>query len=162
MPLNQYVYFALSSERTTAREMTDLLGVEPDEATVRVSRLAEPPRPVCHRWKVVCRATDLRVDEQVTQILDRLQPHTGRIAELARQLNLEGQAPSAVLQIVRYFNDDEYAGEANCPDASQRPNLFGWHLDRDVLDFLSATGAVLDVDEYDLAPDAPEDQPAIG
>ncbi|MCX4734546.1 DUF4279 domain-containing protein [Streptomyces sp. NBC_01363] len=162
MPLNQYVYFALSSERTTAREMADLLGIEPDEVTVRASRLAEPPRPVCHRWKIVCRAPGLRVDEQVTQILDRLRPHTGRIAELVRRLDPEGECPSAVLEIVRYFNDDECADEADRPDTSQHPNLFGWHLDRDVLDFLSATGAVLDVDEYDLTPDAPEDQSAIG
>ena len=33
------------------------------------------------------------------------------------------------------------------------PNLFGWHLDRAALDFLQATGAVLDVDEYDMTPD---------
>jgi hypothetical protein len=29
-------------------------------------------------------------------------------------------------------------------------HLLGWHLDRAVLDFLQATGAVLDVDEYDM------------
>ncbi|MFJ6629989.1 DUF4279 domain-containing protein [Streptomyces sp. NPDC091376] len=102
MPLNQYVYFALSSERTTAKEMAAVLGIEPDETTVRASRLAEPSMPVCHRRKIVCRAPGLRVDEQVAQILDRLRPQVGRIAELARQLAQEGEGDSAVLQVVRY------------------------------------------------------------
>jgi hypothetical protein len=45
-----------------------------------------------------------------------------------------------VLQVVRYFNDEH------------KPlGVMGWHLDRDVLDFMAATGAVLDVDEYDLS-----------
>ncbi|MEU2111653.1 DUF4279 domain-containing protein [Streptomyces sp. NPDC019507] len=155
MPLNQYVYFALSSERTAAKEMAAVLGIEPDETTVRASRLAEPPMPVCHRWKIVCRAPGRRVDEQVAQVLDRLRPHVGRIAELARRLDQEGEGHSAVLQVVRYFNDDECANNAERSGS----NLFGWHLGRDVLEFLDATGAVLDVDEYDLAPDAPGGQP---
>lgn len=152
MPLNQYVYFALPSERATAKEMAAVLGIEPDETTVRASRLAEPPMPVCHhRWKIVCRAPGMRVDEQVAQILDRLRPHVGRIADLARQLEQEGGSSSAVLQVVRYFSDDECAGNAE----RSGPNIFGWRLGRDVLEFLDDTGAVLDVDEYDLAPDAP-------
>lgn len=36
---------------------------------------------------------------------------------------------------------------------THRQPFTGWHLDRRVLDFLSATGAVLDVDEYDMAED---------
>ncbi|MFD9539372.1 hypothetical protein [Streptomyces sp. NPDC060022] len=54
----------------------------------------------------------------------------------------------AVLEIVRYFNDGEY------PDKADRsgPNLFGWHLGGDLLDFLDATGAVLDVGEYETCP----------
>ncbi|MEU2622025.1 hypothetical protein ABZ642_28500 [Streptomyces sp. NPDC007157] len=31
------------------------------------------------------------------------------------------------------------------------PNVFGWHRDLKVLDFLSATSAELDIDEYDMA-----------
>lgn len=37
MPLDQYVYFALSSEHTTALEMTRLLGIQPDETRVGAS-----------------------------------------------------------------------------------------------------------------------------
>ncbi|GGY88774.1 DUF4279 domain-containing protein [Streptomyces avidinii] len=108
MPLDQYVYFALSSERTSAQEMTALLGIEPDETTVRGSRRTEPAIPVCHSWKVVCREPGLRVDDQVAHVLDRLRPHTDRIAKLARQLNQEPEPGSAArLQIVRYFRDAE-------------------------------------------------------
>ncbi|WP_406290135.1 DUF4279 domain-containing protein [Embleya sp. NBC_00896] len=158
MPLHQYVYFALRSERTSAHEMTAALGIEPDETTVRGSRIAEPAIPVCHGWKIVCREPGLRVDEQVAHVLDRLRPHTERIAALTREPDREGESgSSAVLQIVRYFNAVESAVETDRPSTSERPNLFGWHLDRDVLDFLAATGADLDVDEYDMTPnDAPE------
>jgi hypothetical protein len=55
----------------------------------------------------------------------------------------------AVLQVVRHFND---TGQ-NRLDASGTASLFGWHLDRDVLAFLTAVGAEPDVDEYDMTPD---------
>jgi hypothetical protein len=146
MPLRQYAYFALFSQHTSADEMTSQLGITPDEVTVRGSRLTEPAVvPVDHSWMVVCRESGLRVDEQITRIVDRLQPHTDRIRDLTRRLARTGGG--AVLQIVRYFNDTDQAQ----PGAVDAPNLFGWHLDRKVLDFLSATGAKLDIDEYDVA-----------
>ncbi|ADI08250.1 hypothetical protein SBI_05130 [Streptomyces bingchenggensis BCW-1] len=148
MPLHQYAYFALISQHTSADEMTSQLGIAPDEVSVRGSRFIEPrPIPVNHRWKIVCREPDLRVDEQITSILDRLQPHTDRIADLA--LHLASNGGGAVLQVVRYFNDTDQ----DEPNAAQDPNLFGWHLDRNILDFLIATGAELDVDEYDMTGD---------
>ncbi|WP_329318134.1 DUF4279 domain-containing protein [Streptomyces sp. NBC_01262] len=148
MPLRQYAYFALFSERTSAEEMTSQLGISPDEVSVRGSRFTEPAViPVSHVWKIVCREEDLRVDEQIARVLDRLRPHTGRVAELAGRLAADGGG--AVLQVVRCFND---AGQ-NRRDASGTANLFGWHLDRNVLAFLTAVGAELDIDEYDMAPD---------
>ncbi|MDT7847592.1 DUF4279 domain-containing protein [Streptomyces justiciae] len=146
MPLRQYAYFALFSQHTSADDMTSRLGITPDEVTVRGSRFTEPVvLPVDHSWMVVCREPGLRVDEQMTRILDRLQPHTDRIRDLTRYL--AGAGGRAVLQIVRYFNDTDQAQ----PGAVDAPDLFGWHLDRKVLDFLSATGAELDIDEYDMA-----------
>jgi hypothetical protein len=146
MPLRQYAYFALFSQHTSADDMTSQLGTTPDEVTVRGSRFTEPAVvPVDHSWKIVCREPGLRVDEQITGILDRLQPHTDRIRDLTRRLTRTGGG--AVLQIVRYFNDTDQTQ----PGAADAPNLFGWHLDRKVLDFLSATGAELDIDEYDMA-----------
>ncbi|MFI1302890.1 DUF4279 domain-containing protein [Streptomyces sioyaensis] len=148
MPLHQYAYFALFSRHTSADDMTSQLGIAPDEVTVRGSRITEPAVvPVDHSWRVTCREPGLRIDEQITRLLDRLQPHTDRISHLTRQLADTGGG--AVLQVVRYFND---TGRTR-PDAADAPNLFGWHLDREVLDFLIATGAELDVDEYDMAGD---------
>ncbi|WP_327249264.1 DUF4279 domain-containing protein [Streptomyces sp. NBC_01320] len=134
------------SRHISADDMTAQLGVTPDEVAVRGSRFTEPAVvPVDHSWMVVCRQQGLRVDEQVTRILDRLHPHTDRICDLTGRLARTGGG--AVLHIVRYFNDTDQAQ----PGAADAPNLFGWHLDRKILDFLSATGAELDIDEYDLA-----------
>jgi hypothetical protein len=148
MLLRQYAYFALFSEHTSAELMTSQLGISPDEVSVRGSRFTEPAViPVSHSWKIVCREPDRRVDEQIARILDRLRPHTSRIAELATCLAADGGG--AVLQVVRYFNETDQ----DQPDTSDTANLFGWHLDRSVLDFVIAVGAELDVDEYDMAPD---------
>ncbi|MFI6979138.1 DUF4279 domain-containing protein [Embleya sp. NPDC050154] len=160
MPVNQYVYFALSSRYTTAAEMTAILGLEPDETTVRGSRTTDPKAiPVLHRWKVVCREPGLRVDEQITRVLARLAPRTEAIAALARRLDAEErEGPSAVLEVVRRFNDEPGPpGHPDSRDGGTPPNLFGWHLDREVLDFLQTTGTVLDIDEYDMTPDHAED-----
>ncbi|MGW1894717.1 DUF4279 domain-containing protein [Streptomyces sp. NPDC002004] len=159
MPLHQYVYFALFSRHTSATEMAELLGIEPDEVAVRGSRATQPAViPVSHSWKIVCREPGLRVDEQIARVLDRLRPHTDRIAELAGRLSAEeGEDGGAVLEIVRYFNDMEQDDRPVQPETPAGPHLFGWHLDRDVLNFLTATGAVLDVDEYDMNPDEPRE-----
>jgi hypothetical protein len=143
--VDQYAYFALSSRSTSATEMTAVLGLEPDEFAIRGSRVTGPRAiPVLHRWKIVCREPGLCVDQQIARILERLAPHTAAIAALAERLDDEEPGPAAVLEVVRYFN--RQAGPED-------PNLLGWHLGRDVLDFLQATGAVLDVDEYDMTPD---------
>ncbi|MFD9223473.1 DUF4279 domain-containing protein [Streptomyces sp. NPDC060064] len=145
MTLRQYTYFAMFSYHVSAAEMTSQLDITPDEVSVRGSRHTDPPVPVNHVWQIACRDPGLRVDEQIAQILNRLQPHTDRISEVVSRLANHGGG--AVLQVVRYFNDIN-------PDQlpSDAPNLFGWHLDRNVLDFLTATGAELDIDEYDMTP----------
>lgn len=161
MFISQYVYFAFSSRTMSAAEMTAALGLEPDEFKVRGSRIAQPkPVPATHSWKIVCREPGLRVDEQAERIVQRLSPHLEAIAALARQLHTEHhQAPSAVLEVVRQFNDLEGQDRlASAPlDIADPPGLLGWHLGRDVLNFLHAAGAVLDVDEYDFTPDPADD-----
>ncbi|ROO86548.1 uncharacterized protein DUF4279 [Actinocorallia herbida] len=145
MPTSQYVHFALFSERTSAAAVTAHLGVEPDEATVRDSR---PAVPVTHRWEISCREPGLCVDEQISCVLTGLRPHLDGLADLARRLRGESPGGGAVLEIVRCFTDERPpSGEADGPD------LFGRHLDTDVLDFLIETGASSDVDEYDLTGD---------
>jgi hypothetical protein len=152
--ISQYVYFALRSERTTAHEMTAQLGLEPDEIGVRGSRRADPPRPVCHTWKVVCRERGLTVDEQIGRVLNRLEPHADRIAALVTAIDAAEPGITAILQVVRSFNGDD--GEEEDPGPTDgglvklpgQHQLLGWHVDRRVLTFLQRVGAELDVDEY--------------
>ncbi|MFJ8039195.1 DUF4279 domain-containing protein [Kitasatospora sp. NPDC096147] len=152
MPLQQYVYFALFSRTVPARAMTADLGLDPDESSVRGSRCAAPrPVPVEHRWQIECREPGLTVDEQIACVLDRLRPHTDRIADLADRLADDGEG-GAVLQVVRSFHSVAPAR----PETGDAPAPYGWHLDRSVLDFLAATGAELGVDEYDLTDDDEE------
>ncbi|MFE9637147.1 hypothetical protein [Streptomyces sp. NPDC006463] len=62
---------------------------------------------------------------------------------------------------MRYFNDEPIRQDHALSDApAEAPKLFGWHLGRDVLGFLHHTGAVLDVDEYDLTQDYADDDSA--
>lgn len=144
--VDQYAYFALFSRVSSAEQMAEVLGVEADETTVRGSKRTGPSTvPVHHCWRVVCREPGLSVDEQIGRIIHRLAPHTAAIAALAGRLDAEGDGSGAVLEVVRSFTDQETAADA--------PNLFGWHLGRTVLDFLQATGADLDVDEYDMTAD---------
>lgn len=64
MPVRQYVHFALFSCETTAAETAAILGLEPDETSVRGSRIPEPNAiPVTHRWMITCREPGLCVDE---------------------------------------------------------------------------------------------------
>ncbi|WP_097880280.1 DUF4279 domain-containing protein [Streptomyces sp. st140] len=160
MPLRQYVYFALSSRRITAQEITDRLGIEPDETRVINPRRlpADPAKPFCQVWQVVCREPGLHVDEQIARVLGRLRPQTDRIAELMKQFNSaedEGEPGlEAWLEVVRYFNDDEQEEETGQAREGEKRNLFGWALDREAIEFLAATGTLLDVDEYDMTPDA--------
>ncbi|MFE2553316.1 DUF4279 domain-containing protein [Streptomyces sp. NPDC059355] len=141
-----------------------MLGTEPDEGSVRGSRSTEPAAiPVSHSWKIVCREPGLCVDEQITRVLDRLRPHTARIAELARRLAAEeGQHGGGALEVVRHFNDTDQEQPPLRPGTQEGSYLFGWHLDRDVPYFLTATGAVLDIGEYDMSdPPWPAKEPNL-
>ena len=152
MPVRQYTCFALSSHSASATEMTAVLGIEPDRTAFRSSRRGEPlPVPVAHRWIVECRDRGLSLDEQIAYILERLAPQTDAIAALARRLDAEPEAgPSAVLEVVRYFNEaGQHPGHQVEPSKEEPTRKLGWHLGRDVLDFLQATGAAVDIDEYE-------------
>ena len=115
--------------------------------------------PVLHRWQIVCHEPGLRVDEQVACVVARLELHLEAIAALARELDAEdGGGPGAVLEVVREFNDvHDQNGLGGANPGMIGPPRLGWHLGRRVLDFLCATRAVLDVDEYDHGPDPSDD-----
>ncbi|MGN9805502.1 DUF4279 domain-containing protein [Micromonospora sp. L32] len=155
MIISQYAYFALSSNRVSAAEITARLGIEPDEIVVRGSRLASPVRPASHRWKITCRKPGLTVDEQINRIVDRLFGHAERIGELAVELDNSDGAPGAsMLQVVRVFEhpDGEEEDLTSPVEGLQKlpgqHQLLGWHIDARVLEFLRLTRAELDVDEY--------------
>jgi len=153
MRVHQYVYFSLRSDHVPAHEIAKRLGIEADEILVKASKRENPPVPRVHAWKVVCRDRGLTVDEQIDRVIDRLEPFVDEIAALVREIDASEEGVTAVLQVVRYFNDDD-GEEYSRPerrDLIRSPGQhrrLGWHLDRRVLEFLHCTGAVLDVDEY--------------
>ena len=160
MKLKQYTHFTVRSQTLTPDELTQLIGVEPDKTTLRGSRVAETPErkpvPRAHMWDVECREYKLRVDDQIDAVLKRLTP----AREAIRKLVIEHDDASARLSVARFFGDDEGEEEISygSDDPRQAVRLFGWYLDREVLDFLSYVRADLDVDEYDLQDDGDEDK----
>ncbi|MDH6463706.1 hypothetical protein M2302_003901 [Micromonospora sp. A200] len=155
MIISQYAYFALSSNRVSAAEITARLGIEPDEIVVRGSRRASPVRPASHRWKITCRKPGLTVDEQINRIVDRLFGHAERIGELAVELDhIDGAPGASMLQVVRVFEhpDGEEEDLTSPVEGLQKlpgqHQLLGWHIEARVLEFLRLTRAELDVDEY--------------
>ena len=145
--IRQYVYFAVRSDAVTADEVSRRLGLEPDRIAVRGSRSAEPPRPLANVWQIVCDEPDMTIDEQVEVVLQRLRPAETRVVELAKDPGC-----SVVLQLVRYFDDEEGEPERLSDAGAQKlggqHQLLGWHLGSDDLGFLSRIGASIDADEY--------------
>lgn len=153
MKIKQYVYFGLRSEVLTSDEITERLGLQPDEAQERGSRKADPPRPVQHRWNLRSDEAGLTISEHVARLIPRLEP----IRASVRQLVDSGEA-KATLQLVRYFGvyKAEKSGEEE--EITETPEglvklpgqhqLLGWRLDRAALEFMAHVGAELDADEY--------------
>ena len=156
MRIRQYSYFGIRSEVMSAAEMSDRLGVLPDEHSERGSRSSDPIFPRSHSWKVVCKEPGLRVDDQIRSVVGRLEPVVDRIADLVAELHELESGRATTLQVVRFFDDDEGEEDRPNPDAEElgmhkldgQHFLLGWHLDKNVLQFLERTGAELDVDEY--------------
>lgn len=146
----QYCYFALKSELMSAEAITDRLRMRPDEVKVMGSRDPERRLPRCHAWKIVRRSTE-SVDDQIQHVVDRLSPVHSRLTELVA----EGDV-SPVMQVVRYFHHEQgvQAPSDVSPFVAERePRPLGWNLSLPVLEFLTSTRAMLDVDEYDLSDD---------
>jgi hypothetical protein len=140
------VYFAIYSTAMTAAEMASRIGLDPDDTLVKGSRVADPPLPRAHAWQLRPTREDASVAERVDDLLDRLRPLERAISDLIFDLGSDG---SAVLQLVRYFNDsDGIDTEGN--------RRLGYALDAAAIELLSRLDAVLDVDEYDeSAPSEP-------
>ncbi|MGX6606060.1 DUF4279 domain-containing protein [Micromonosporaceae bacterium Da 78-11] len=147
MLIRQYAYFALRSERTAATDIAARVGLEPDQVMVRGSKRADPVLPVSHAWQIVCRLPGLPVDDLITHLLDRLEPFADEIGRLVTEGDVH-----ACMQVVRHFDEGEdedlSTGVDGLVKLAGQHQLLGWHLNRRTLNFLTATNADLDVDEY--------------
>lgn len=153
MQIRQYAYFALTSTVVTPSDMTARVLVEPDEVIEMGSARSGKFVAKRHRWAVECRASGLDVGELIERVLARVEPAASRVRAL-----VDSGDVVAELRVVRYLDDDDGEVESHqpvtLPDGSElevlsgQHQLLGWHLDRRVIDFLSAAGVELDVDEY--------------
>ena len=141
--VKQYVYFALKSDVTSPDQVTARLGFQPDRVGVRGSRQASPPVPATHTWAVECRKPRMTVDEQITEVLDRIRPIANGIRALVEPGEIE-----ASLQVVRYFEIDEIEPEA--PGEGRSESLLGWHLTIADLAFLVSIDADVHIDEHSV------------
>ncbi|MEU7480387.1 GNAT family N-acetyltransferase [Lentzea sp. NPDC042327] len=97
--VEQYSYFALTSDTVPAAEITRRLGLEPDEVLVRDSEQPEHDLPRRHVWKLVHRGPE-RLDEQVQLLVDRLLPVRDELVELTAVSDI-----SASFVLVRHDGD---------------------------------------------------------
>jgi hypothetical protein len=146
--IRQYVYFAIKSRNLSAEEVERRLGVRPDRVLVSGAERKYPPRPAAHSWELVSTEPGLTVDEQISMLLTRLQPARAAIRDLTATEDVV-----AVLQVVRYLDDDEGELELSTIVRGMKKlpgqhHLLGWHLDLEVMRFLCEVGADLDIDEY--------------
>lgn len=153
MRISQYAYFGILSDNYSPEDISRLVGMAADDSQVKGSRRADPPVPVCHQWKIVVTERNRGIDEQLSEIVARLAPAVTRISRLVGE-----EECTATLQIVRQYGDQDGEDEGWDPVVTEQGQLMeklprqhqllGWHLGPEVLDFLAATGAELDVDEY--------------
>ncbi len=153
MLVEQYVYLGLRSDALTPDEITAAVGLVPDRVEGRGSKHPEHDIPRAHLWAVECRGADSGVDE----LIDRLLVRVTEAAEAVRRL-VDAESVSAVIQVVREFSPQAPEGrggpgpsDQEGADAPPSSGVLGWHLDRRVVAFLHASGAELDVDEYDCS-----------
>lgn len=128
----QYCYFWIGSEVVTAAEVTEAIGLEPDKASVRGSRMDAPrPVPVSHSWEI---HSDGRgdIDVQADQVLRRMGPVTGTVRRLVERDDVD-----AGLMVVRYFSDPSGTEES-----------LGWLLSPAQVALVAAMGGEIQVDEY--------------
>jgi len=152
--IKQHASFTIYSASVAADEVERLVGLQPDRVSVRGSRTASPPRPLEHAWKVLCDERGLTVEEQVDRIVARLSPYRPAIRKVVNEID----EVHAVLGVVRYFGawladgDGEEEDLAIGPDGWEKlpgqHQLLGWHLPREVMEFLLDLGAEMDFDEY--------------
>ena len=141
--VRQYVHFSITSQHVTASEITARLGIEPDEVTVRGSRLTDPATPPTHAWTITCTQPGLSVDQQLLRIVSRLRPCFDDVIALSGELAAADPEYGGVsLELVSYPDAHPAAGETAAGVGVLDP-LRQWALERDAIQFLLATNAAL-------------------
>jgi len=152
--MRQYVYFYLGSDVLTAAEIAKRLDLEPDKSAVPGSRRTDSsPVPASHSWSIHSRNQDQRLDDQISEVLARIQPVGSIVRELVRTTDT-----LAYLRIVRYFNvqdgieenldDISGAGQRVLEHVGGQHQMLGWYLTPNQIELLAHLGAGIDADEY--------------
>jgi hypothetical protein len=79
--IKQYAYFAIGSDVLTPDEIARRVGLPPDRALLRGSRIENPPRPAIHKWEIRCDEPGLPVNEMIARVLARLEPSRSAIRD---------------------------------------------------------------------------------
>lgn len=147
MHARQHLHFSITSRHVTASEITDRLGMQPDEIAVRGSRLAHPVTPPAHAWTITCKQPGLSVSNQLIQIVARLRTILTRVTALSAELaEADPEHGGACLELVTYLED--HAVDAETPPEEPIDPLQQWALEREILHFLLTTTPAFDLDIY--------------
>lgn len=150
--MRQHASFVVQSDVRHPDEISELFQFEPDVSKAKGSSNKARQVPRTHLWEVKAEGTSAPVDAQIREIISRLGPIADRILRL-----VEDGTCKAVLRVSRHFNDPDGEEEHHDPIISGhgilrilsgQHQLLGWLVDREIIDFLVATGAVITVDEY--------------
>lgn len=128
------VYLALYGTDFDPEEVTRRVGLEPTS----IKRKGEPKTRRHSFWQISSGRVEsdvIDVYEMSSALVTLLAPRTAEIASARRELSLE-----AVLEVVLWITTDE----------SKSTPAIGF--DREVISFLHAIGAAIDVDTYLNAP----------
>jgi hypothetical protein len=153
MRVRQWAEFGFSSETVEAHIITGMMGVEPDQFSVRGSRAQTPqPLPRFHGWLLRSGPPEQRdVDHLLGVLMQRVGPLEGAIREVLNLPDVRGG-----LQVVRQF--EEGPEESSVVDpvrtvgglerlGGQHP-LLGFALDSEVLAFAARLQLTMSFDEY--------------
>lgn len=128
------VYFSLRGD-FAPDELTEFLGIEPSSVAKAGEKNPERGIPKSSLWHAAgnesVQGAWVDIVELSRKVVTPLIPHQDRIAEAVAKWDL-----AATFQVVVYFSDDE---AVSTPAIGFEP---------EVIDFLSAVGASIDVDTY--------------
>jgi hypothetical protein len=133
--IRQRRQFAVHSVSLSVVTLSEAIGMEPDASAVRGSRRAHPPVPVTNVWRIGPSDTNGRVDDQIEEIMTRLEHRVDALAALSARLRSDPREKTyggLVVSVARHFDDPdgvEEVGEiadgrwAKLPSQHQ---LLGW------------------------------------